>query len=66
MIYHDEIHFTTLYMADIGTQAEPLGKGARAEKGEGNERQLKPLSSADEREHATCTHCVPIFTIFPK
>jgi hypothetical protein len=27
-----EIHFTTLYMADLGTQAEPLGEEAQAEK----------------------------------
>jgi hypothetical protein len=27
-----EIHFTTLYMADLGTGAEPLGEGAQAEK----------------------------------
>jgi hypothetical protein len=32
MTYHDEIHFITLYMADLGTQAEPLGKGARAKR----------------------------------
>ena len=25
-----EIHFTTLYMADLGTRAEPLGEGAQA------------------------------------
>jgi hypothetical protein len=30
-----EIHFTTLYVADLGTQAEPLGEGAQARKGEG-------------------------------
>jgi hypothetical protein len=34
MIYHNEIHFTTLYMADLGTRAESLGEGARVEKGE--------------------------------
>jgi hypothetical protein len=28
-----EIHFTTLYMADLGTRAEPLGEGAQVEKG---------------------------------
>jgi hypothetical protein len=60
MIYHDEIHFTTLHMADLGTRAESLGEGARAEKGEGKERQLKPLR---RRGHATCTHCVPIFSL---
>ena len=32
-----EIHFTTLYMADLGTRAEPLGEGA-----------LKPLWSRRE------------------
>jgi hypothetical protein len=26
-----EIHFTTLYMADLGTRAEPLGEGAQRE-----------------------------------
>jgi hypothetical protein len=57
MIYHDEIHFTTLYMADLGTRAEPLGEGARAEKGEGKATK----AYAEERGHATCTHCVPIF-----
>ena len=25
-----EIHFTTLYMADLGTRAGPLGEGAQA------------------------------------
>jgi hypothetical protein len=30
-----EIHFTTLYVADLGTQAEPLGEEAQARKGEG-------------------------------
>jgi hypothetical protein len=25
-----EIHFTTLYMADFGTRAEPLGEAAQA------------------------------------
>jgi hypothetical protein len=24
-----ELHFTTLYMADLGTRAEPLGEGAQ-------------------------------------
>jgi hypothetical protein len=33
-----EIHFTTLYMTDLGTRAEPLGEGAQAGKGEGEER----------------------------
>ena len=37
-----EIHFTTLYMADLGTRAKPLGEGAQAVKGEGEERR-KPL-----------------------
>jgi hypothetical protein len=32
-----EIHFTTLYMADLGTRAKPLGEGAQAVKGEGEE-----------------------------
>jgi hypothetical protein len=41
MIYHDEIHFTTLYIAELGTRAETMGEGARAEKGEGKERQLQ-------------------------
>jgi hypothetical protein len=34
-----EIHFTTLYMADLGTGAEPLGEGTEVEKGEGEERR---------------------------
>ena len=34
-----EIHFTALlYMADLGTRAEPLSEGAHAGKGEGEER----------------------------
>jgi hypothetical protein len=57
MIYHDEIHFTTLYMADLETWAELLSGGAWAEKGEGKATK----GSAEERGHATCTHCVPIF-----
>jgi hypothetical protein len=57
MIYHDEIHFTTLYIAELGTRAEPLGEGARAEKGKGKATK----ASAEERGHATCKHCVPIF-----
>jgi hypothetical protein len=32
------IHFTILYMAELGTRAEPLGEGAQAEKGKGEER----------------------------
>ena len=51
MIYHDEIHFTTLYIAELGTRAEPLGEGARAEKGEGKERQLKPLRRREGMQH---------------
>jgi hypothetical protein len=51
MIYHDEIHFTTLYMADLGTPVEPLGEGARAEKGEGKARQLKPLRRREGMQH---------------
>jgi hypothetical protein len=43
MIYHDETHFTTLYIAELGTRAKSMGEGALAEKGEGKERQLKPL-----------------------
>jgi hypothetical protein len=58
MIAHNEIHFTTFYMADLGTRAEPLGEGARAEKGKG---KATIKASAEERGHATCTHCVPIF-----
>jgi hypothetical protein len=27
-----EIHFTTLYMVDLGTRAEPLSEGAQAGK----------------------------------
>jgi hypothetical protein len=46
MIYHNEIHFTTLYMADLGT----LGEGARVEKGEGKERQ-KPLWRREGMQH---------------
>ena len=46
MIYHDEIHFTTLYIAELGTRAEPLGEGARAEKGKGKATK----ASAEERE----------------
>ena len=34
-----EVHFTTLYMADLGTRAEALGEGAQARKGEGEERR---------------------------
>jgi hypothetical protein len=59
MIDQDEIHFTTFYMADLGTRAELLGEGARAEKGKG---KATIKASAEERGHATCTHCVPIFT----
>jgi hypothetical protein len=60
MIYHDEIHFITLYIAELGTRAEPLGEGARAKKDRGKERQLKPLRRREGMQH-TCTHCVPIF-----
>ena len=34
-----ETYFTTLYMADLGTLAEPLGEGAQAEKGEGEDTE---------------------------
>ena len=38
------IHFTTLYMDDLGTREKSLGEGAHAEKGKGKERrELKPL-----------------------
>jgi hypothetical protein len=50
MIYHNEIHFTTLYMADLGTRAESLGEGSRVEKGEGKERQ-KPLWRREGMQH---------------
>ena len=50
MIYHDEIHFTTLYMADLETRAEPLDEGARAEKGKGKERH-KPLWRREGMQH---------------
>jgi hypothetical protein len=50
MIYHNEIHFTTLYMADLGTRAESLGEGARVEMGEGKERQ-KPLWRREGMQH---------------
>ena len=38
-------------MAELGTRAEPLGEGARAEKGEGKERQLKPLRRREGMQH---------------
>ena len=44
MIYYDEIHFTTLYMADLGTRAEPLGEVARVER-------QKPLWRREGMQH---------------
>ena len=38
-------------MADLGTWAEPLGEGAWAEKGDGKERQLKPLQRREGMQH---------------
>jgi hypothetical protein len=43
-----EIHFTTLYMADLGTRAQPLGERAQAGKNKGEER---PTNSAAERDY---------------
>ena len=44
-LYVIEIHFTTLYMADLGTRTEPLCEGAQAEKnkGEGAIRQCRAI-----------------------
>jgi hypothetical protein len=63
MIYHNEIHFTTLYMTDLGTRAESLGEGARVEKGEGKERQ-KPLWRREGMQHVRTAYlfsniCLP-------
>ena len=65
MIYHDEIHFTTLYIAELGTRAEPLDEGARAKKSEGKERQLKPLRRGECMQHV-CTAYIffKLFTTF--
>jgi hypothetical protein len=38
-----EIHFTALYMVDLGTRAEPLDEGAQAAKGEGEERRASVI-----------------------
>jgi hypothetical protein len=40
-----EIYFTTLYMADLGTRAEPLGEGAQTEIA----RSQPTKASAEER-----------------
>jgi hypothetical protein len=47
-----EIHFTTLYMAVVGTRTEPLGEGAQAGKGESEERRVPNLvpRACDHRE----------------
>jgi hypothetical protein len=48
-----EIHFTTLYMADLGTRAEPLGEGAAPLvfhlNTNCNHSQLKPLRRREKR-----------------
>jgi hypothetical protein len=61
MIYHVEIHFTTLYMADLGTRAEPLGEGARVEKGDGKERQ-KPLWRREGMQHVRTAYLFLLVT----
>ena len=38
-----ETYFTTLYMADLGTLAEPLGEGAQAERAKARRRERKRL-----------------------
>jgi hypothetical protein len=45
-----EIHFTTLYMADLGTRAEPLSEGAQAGKGKGEERREASARFASQSE----------------
>jgi hypothetical protein len=39
-----EIHFTTLYMTDLGTRAKPLGEGPQAGKNKGKGRREAPHS----------------------
>ena len=45
------LNITGFYIAELGTLTEPLGEGARAEKGEGKERQLKPLRRREGMQH---------------
>jgi hypothetical protein len=47
-----EIHFTTLYMAGLGTRTEPLGEGAQAGKARlSNHSQPGQLNPLRRREY---------------
>ena len=41
-----EMHFTALYMADLGTRVEPLGEGAQAGKGRRGESLVASLPTS--------------------
>jgi hypothetical protein len=56
MIYYDEIHFTTLYMADLGTRAESLGEVVRVER-------QKPLWRREGMQHVRTAYLFFYFLI---
>jgi hypothetical protein len=57
-----EIHFTTLYMADLGTRAEPLSEGAQAGKGEGEDSGSEAVKQPNHTRQIWLTFVYTQFT----